>query len=760
MSKIRVGVLMGGPSIEREVSLNSGRTVCDHLDTLRYEIIPLFQAQDRSIYRLPWNFLHRGKTSDFEHRLPTQAQKISWDALKEYVDFIYIAVHGRHAEDGTLQGFLEILGIPYLGSGVFASAVGMDKIMQKEILASHGIAVAKGIVVTAAESEQYPLHEKKIFAALAEKNISFPLIVKPAYEGSSLGVSVVHHPEQLAAALCKATTVYSFKKQPALVEEKLDGMEFSCITFMDAQGAWFALPPTEVVVDSKVQFFDYEQKYMPGRATEFTPPRTSAENIERIQQECIRAANVLEMETIGRIDGFLCSDGSVAIVDPNTLSGMGPSSFLFREAAHINWSHTRVINHLIETELIRYGKHFIHHETKDQHGMEQEKLRVGILMGGRSNEKEISLESGRNITYKLSPHNYQAVPIFVTDSLELYLLDQKLLVRNSTKEIQELLTPEKKISWNDLAHYCDFVFIGLHGGEGENGCVQGALEMLQLPYNGSSVLASALCMDKFKTTHFLKSKGFDVPLSVLIDAQEWTLQDAPNGAPQDDQERENKSEIVERILKTLSLPLIVKPHDDGCSVMVQKIKEKNQLATALETLFNHGKSHALVEEFIAGMELTVGVIGNENPRALSPSQAVCASEILSIEEKFLPGAGENQTPAPLPAHTLALVQKTMEQAYGAIGCKGYARIDCFYQNAQQSSTGSERVVILEINTLPGMTPATCIFHQAAEVGMRPMDFIDEIIKLGIAEHGVRKESGSKVYYLDSNAQDLLKEKSS
>ena len=140
MTKLRVGVLMGGKSIEKEVSFNSGRTICDHLDTMRYEIIPLFQTATNELYILPWHFLHRGKITDFFHRLSTQAEKIKWDDLKERVDFIYIATHGRYAEDGTLQGFLEVLGIPYFGSKVFGSALGMDKIMQKEFLQMQGIA--------------------------------------------------------------------------------------------------------------------------------------------------------------------------------------------------------------------------------------------------------------------------------------------------------------------------------------------------------------------------------------------------------------------------------------------------------------------------------------------------------------------------------------------------------------------------------------------------------------------------------------------
>lgn len=163
MQKLRVGVLMGGKSIEKEVSFNSGRTICDHLDTMRYNIIPLFQTSTNELYILPWHFLHRGKISDFFHRLAKEAECIKWDELKNRVDFIYIATHGRYAEDGTLQGFLEILGIPYLGSKTFGSALGMDKIMQKKFLSMHDINVPKGIVVFPHQIVDLKKFEKKYF---------------------------------------------------------------------------------------------------------------------------------------------------------------------------------------------------------------------------------------------------------------------------------------------------------------------------------------------------------------------------------------------------------------------------------------------------------------------------------------------------------------------------------------------------------------------------------------------------------------------
>ncbi len=725
---LRVGVLMGGRGGEKEVSFNSGRTVCDHLDSFRYLVIPIFQRSNGALYILPYRFLHRGKTSDFEQRLDTEAEKISWDSLKERIDFMYIAMHGRYAEDGTMQGFLEILGIPYFGSKVMASALGMDKTLQKEILKNNGISVPKGISIKPEDILAFTQSPELLHKRITDAGLSFPYFVKPHKEGSSLGITVVFNDSELQPALIKAATVDPQRPQAVLLEEYVKGMEFTCIILTDYKTKkYLPLPPTEIVHERNTLYFDYEQKYMPGRSTKYTPARVPSEIIKKIQDICTHVTQILEIENISRIDGFVTPEGEIIIIDPNTFSGVAPSSFLFRQAAEVNMSTTALINHLIETELDHYGMLAAVElkEKKERHQMEQQqKKRVAVLLGGRSHEKEISLESGRNVFYKLSPYKYEPLALFVDDNLELYRIDQALLVRNSTKEIAMALKPEMKVLWNDLPSLVDFVFIGLHGGEGENGCVQGALEMLGLPYNGSSVLASSICMDKYKTSQYLKSKGFNVPLNYLIDVNDW----------QHDQKAQ-----LSAIARVAPFPLIVKPHDDGCSVLVHKVNNESELIKAIESIVADGKKKVLVEEFVTGMELTVGVLGNNKAQALPPSQTVCSSDILTIEEKFLPGSGENQTPAPLPSAALAFVRKTIEDAYESINCKGYARIDCFYQSALQSPTGSERLVILEFNTLPGLTPATCIFHQAAEIGLKPMDFIDRIVELGFEEH---TQSGS------------------
>ena len=723
MPKLRVGVFMGGKSIEKEVSFNSGRTVCDHLDTTRYEVIPIYQTSCGTLYLLPWKFLHRGKTSDFEHRLEQEAQLIIWDQLSAQIDFMYIAMHGRYAEDGILQGTLELLGIPYLGSSRLASALCMDKIKVKKMLAYHGIRVPKDIIIM---PQKLLCHtQSTLTALLAKKKISPPWIIKPHNEGSSIGITVEHNPEKLLSSIQTACYVHPEKPQAAIVEEYLSGMEFSCITLFDYRNQkLLPLIPTEIVPDTDSDFFNYEQKYMPGRAMKYTPPRCTQETIKKIQQTCMKITQLLEIKTLSRIDGFVTPDNEIIIIDPNSFSGLAPSSFLFREAAEIGISHSQLINHLIETDLAHYGilKTIEQEEKKKRVATMKKKIQVGVLMGGASHEKEISLESGRNVLFKLSPQKYEVIPIFIDKSMKLYQLTQAQLVKNSTVEIEQELRKNQLITWQSLKVSFDFIFIGLHGGAGENGSVQGMLEMLGIPYNGSSVFASALCMDKYKTAQFLQASGFAVPAQIFITHEKW---------------HKNQNEMLAAITKTLSAPFIVKPHDDGCSVMVSKARNEKELIAHIKHLFKQGKKAVLIEEYLSGTELTVGVIGNEEPRALPPSQAVIRSDILSIEEKFLPGAGENQTPAPLSKKTILLVQRTMEQIYRAVGCSGYARIDCFYQSAQESPTGKERIVTIEINTLPGLTPATCIFHQAAEIGLKPMEFIDRIVQLGLDTHRSR-----------------------
>ncbi|MFH1644198.1 MAG: ATP-grasp domain-containing protein [bacterium] len=383
VSKLRVGVFFGGKGIEREVSFNSGRTICDHINEFEYDTVPIFQRFDGELFILPWHFMHRGKISDFINRLETEAKKISWDELKNLIDFMYIATHGRFGEDGTVQGFLEILGIPYLGAKVFGSSLGMNKIMQKTFFRTNGIDVAKDVFFSAYEIKN--LSNEIILKKLKENKIDLSCVVKPNNEGSSFGVAVVEKKDDLLNAIKKTSKCDNRFEQDVIVEEKIEGMEFVCVclqkinkndspTSHKASGfvpqnsgtspdvssgmssTWFALPITQVIPEDGSKFYDYDQKYMPGRASKITPANCSAQDQKKIQDVCIKATEILDFSTISRIDGFLTKDGKVVLIDPNALTGMAPATFLFHQAAEIGMSHTQLINYLIEVELQNYKR--------------------------------------------------------------------------------------------------------------------------------------------------------------------------------------------------------------------------------------------------------------------------------------------------------------------------------------------------------------------------------------------------------------------
>ncbi|HNT56757.1 MAG TPA: D-alanine--D-alanine ligase family protein [Syntrophales bacterium] len=348
--------------------------------------------------------------------------------------------------------------------------------------------------------------------------------------------------------------------------------------------------------------------------------------------------------------------------------------------------------------------------------VEEGKLRVAVVMGGKSSEKEVSLESGRNIFTKMDRGKYDPVPVFMDTRARLWEIPLKLLMRNATADIEmdleEFATP---LPYEELPARVDFVYIGLHGKYGEDGCLQGLLELLRVPYTGSGVLGSALGMDKYMARKVLAASGVDVPKTVAVKREAW---------------EKNSEKIIDGIEAEIGFPCVVKPSREGCSTAIRKVHGRAGLPESLEGAFQWD-TLALVEEFITGMEVTCGVLGNDEPEALVPSETIPTEEILSLEDKFLYGQGENKTPARLPEETLKKIQDTAVRAYRVLGLKAYARIDMFVRESGQ-------VAVLEPNTLPGMTPSTVLFHQAAAAGMTQAGLIDRVIRHSLEAHEMKK----------------------
>jgi D-alanine-D-alanine ligase len=344
------------------------------------------------------------------------------------------------------------------------------------------------------------------------------------------------------------------------------------------------------------------------------------------------------------------------------------------------------------------------------------RIRVGIILGGLSSEKEVSLESGRNIFSKIDRRKYDPMAIFMDSRAALWEIPVKLLMRNATSDIEDDLETEAiPVPYESLPERIDVACLGLHGKYGEDGCMQGLLELLGIPYTGSGVLASAIGMDKYVCRRILEINGIDVPRTVPIPRRLWET---------------GPEALTERIVREIGLPCIVKPCREGCSTAVTKVLAAEEIAGAVNEALAWDNM-ALAEEFLAGMEVTCGVLGLEEPEALTPSETIPTSAVLSLEDKFLYGQGENKTPARLPEDQLERIRQTAVATFRALNLKGYARIDMFLRP-------DGRVAVLEPNTLPGMTPSTVLFHQAAASGITQSGLIDRIISAALEVHAGKR----------------------
>ncbi|MCS6905206.1 MAG: D-alanine--D-alanine ligase [Bacteroidia bacterium] len=911
---IRVGILMGGSSREKEISFAGGRTVFDNLDRTYFLPIPIFIDSFNQCILLDWRNLYKGSIPDFfppYYCLPTDspfqqhyAHHICWPDAQEYknaqlqigvpiawqdlasqIDFAFLTLHGPLGEDGTIQGILEWLGIPYSGSGILGSAFAIDKILQKKWLPLMGFATPPFLILN--KNKAFPITQ-----ALIEKItqvVGFPCIIKSPNQGSSIGVAQVKDPSELLGALQKAfftieislsswrnfsiehkisfiqrimderyeigfpllcnhtfiqtpeelfelleTTSYETlyltahdAPENVIIEQLIEGTEFSVIVIETPEGTPFALPPTQINKPTTV--YDYRAKYLPGIASKKTPMPASQPIIEKIRTQAQNLMQAMQLEVYARLDGLLQGDEKnlkIFFNDPNTTSGMLPGSFLFHQAAEVGLSPTNLLTYLIYRSLqvraqnpsTRYKAQKLLDELKTgllkTKKKSTTKKKIAIIVGGPSSERHISVEGGRNVFQKLnSAGEYEVTPIFLLHSTHLKKLNvaaqqyekfhiftetgfslwqisiASLLKDNADdiawtiystvlnpeqvnettqfflSEIQKQLeifslefpTPPKHIPFQELKKRFDFVFLALHGRPGEDGTLQALLEENKIPFNGAGSQSTRITIDKYLTTEILKANGLKTPAHVLLTKNDWI---------------EDAQKAYEKIETTLTYPLIAKPIDDGCSSGVLLLQNREQLVYYCYLLFkketfkpevykeklNLGditewqeKNFILFEEYLRSnqnnsnetiKEITIGFFTKFKEESnvveyivFEPSEVICNSAILSLEEKFLAGEGQNITPARFSPNIeenreiIQRIKKEVEKAARVLGADSYGRFDAFVR--VYHPTKEVEVIFLELNALPGITPATCLFHQVALANLTPLEFFEKIIEYGM-----------------------------
>lgn len=350
--KLNVAVLFGGVSTEHEVSRLSVTSVLEHLDRTKYNVIPVGITKDGRWFRYEGDIslIADGKWEHSGQITPaalSPATDLHGLAVREEngtrivpVDVVFPVLHGKNGEDGTVQGILELAHIPYVGCGVMASANCMDKDVAKRLFASVGIPVAKGFTVYRAEQP-----DEAALAARAEQELGWPVFVKPANAGSSVGVSRATDAASLAAALTEA---FRYDRK-VLVEESITGAEVECAVMGNHDNAVASDVLGEIVPVREL--YDYEGKYLDGSTELFIPARIPAQQMELLRQTALCAYRAMDCAGLSRVDFFAKPDGSIILNEINTLPGFTNISMFPKLFMHSGMTYDEIIDRLIELAL-------------------------------------------------------------------------------------------------------------------------------------------------------------------------------------------------------------------------------------------------------------------------------------------------------------------------------------------------------------------------------------------------------------------------
>jgi len=784
---MKVSLICGGPSLERGISLNSARSVMDHLSSPKIEIVPFYLDAKKNAYRISTAQLYSNTPSDFDFKLAQTARPLDEKkfvrALKQ-TDIIFPVMHGPYGEDGGIQQFLEKHEVPFVGSGSRSCKQAFDKFEGNEFIKQNGF-----FVLPSALLKIYGKDHLTIARDFFREHCIKRAIVKPASGGSSIGVFSVSSPEE---AVEKAHLLFGKRMDTRVVIEQFaEGKEFTVIILQNRFGLPIALPPTEMEIDySEHQIFDFRKKYLPTRhVTYHSPPRFDEHAIERIQAHAEQLFALFGMRDFARFDGWILPSGDIWFSDFNTISGMEQNSFLFQQASRIGLTHRDVLRYIIQSACGRYDM-----KLSEEGPAHIERKPVSVLFGGPTSERQVSLMSGTNVWLKLrGSHTYEPRPYLLdTDGATVWKLPYHLTLNHTVEEIvenckkyesgkkrlelyeerarlhiglsakkdtREFFDPQQ-MTLDQLLERSPFLFNALHGGDGENGSLQLRLAKRKIPFNGPGARASKLCMDKWATAEYIRrSKIEGVSATVgtitgtktLLEMNESAINKFWNG--------------IKRTFSARSL--VVKPRSDGCSTGVVHLYSATDLRAYLELLrrralhappetFKHQTSiiemppeipeYLIFERFVetdvlrvknnalkhtrksGWIEITVGVIEKNGAiHALNPSITIAEGEVLSVEEKFQGGTGVNLTPPPPSVMKPPIVQKIrerIEKIAREIGIEGYSRVDAF----AHIKTGE--LLVIEINTLPGLTPSTVLYHQALAENppIYPRELLETLIK--------------------------------
>ncbi|MBO6126464.1 MAG: hypothetical protein J6P21_00470 [Clostridia bacterium] len=778
-------LICGGPSPERNISLNSARTVYDHLEK-EFDINIIFIDKNLKKFSITGGFLYSNTTKDFDFKLRTEGIELNESKFEEKLkesDIVLPIMHGEYAEDGQIQKKLENLGVCFIGSGSETCAKIYDKKNAEIFLRKNNFFTVPKIFVNKNSDLKNEISD------FFNKNKLKECIVKPVRGGSSFGIRHIKKIDD-AVNYIKSSQDYN----DFVVEKRCVGQEFTVIVLQN-KNIPVALTPTEIEVKDKENIiFDTRRKYLATNETHYhCPPRFSTEIINKIRENSEKLFLISNAKDFLRVDGWVLNNNNLYFSDFNPISGMEQNSFIFQQSSKIGMTHKEILNFIINSCAFRNNIKI----NKKNITKSKNFKKINVIFGGVTSERQVSLLSGSNVWLKLlKSENLDVTPFLLykqdmnlNDDLhnfKVLKLPYNLVLNHTVEEIiyqyehdntdfdsyvnnirkkldlQEIKFehPENFTLLNFLKK-CQkdkaYLFIALHGGFGENGDFQKILERMHIKFNGSGEKVSKLCMNKFNTGKIVNSMN----LKNIRSAKQRLLN--INFIQKND-----INVLWQQLSEKLGNKLIIKPNCDGSSsgiVSLESAKDfenylnlinnkseviPKNLFKSQENIINMGKNtkELLIEEFIetdkifiennkinyikktGWLELTVGVLEkNKIYHALNPSITVAENmSILSVEEKFQGGTGINITPPPkeiMSEDFLKKIKKSLEIISKNIGIKDYCRIDIF------ANVISQEIIIIEFNTLPALTPSTVIFQQAAKEPkfIGPLDFILKIANI-------------------------------
>lgn len=341
MGKLVFVCLFGGQSSEYEVSLVSAYGVITNTDREKYDLYQLGITKDGRWYLYtgaPERIRDGLWNTDTEHLVPARIAPGSRLLTKKdeiHIDVAFPVMHGAFGEDGRMQGLLESYGVPFVGPGCASSAVCMDKAFAKRILDAEGIPQAKAVILTRRDMKEDPA----ALAARLEKELGYPMFVKPANAGSSVGISKVRDESELRPALELAFA----EDNKLLVEECIVGKEVECAVMGNDE--LIVADPGEI--DPGAEFYDYDTKYKTDTSRCYIPARVSVESRETVRRLAAKIFRALGCRGLSRVDFFVCPDGKVIFNEINTLPGFTPISMYPKMMMHEGMTYSEVIDRLL-----------------------------------------------------------------------------------------------------------------------------------------------------------------------------------------------------------------------------------------------------------------------------------------------------------------------------------------------------------------------------------------------------------------------------